>query len=71
MRARRLRIVHLNIYNGYTGALLMETALVEGGSDVTLPSLPANDAYTHTGWESFRCRRARLFCDAEQAHGVL
>ena len=48
-----LRIVHLNVYNGYTGALLMETALVEGGSDITLPALPANEAYTHTGWESF------------------
>ena len=48
-----LRIVHLNVYNGYTGALLMETALVEGGSNITLPALPANEAYTHTGWESF------------------
>ncbi len=61
-----LRIVHLNVYNGYTGALLMETALVEGGSDITLPVLPANAAYTHTGWESVHGSDALPFCSASQ-----
>ncbi len=60
-----LRIIHLNVYNGYTGALLLETALVEGGSSATLPVLPANDAYTHTGWESVGEGDPLPFCSAD------
>ena len=66
-----MRIVHLNVYNGYTGALLLETALVEGGSDATLPVLPANDAYTHTGWESVRRSEIPSLLLCRHAHGVL
>ena len=61
-----LDIIHLNIYNGYTGALLMEAALVEGGSEVTLPSIPANDAYTHTGWANADEEDAQPFWDASK-----
>ena len=59
-----LRILHLDVYNGYTGALLLEAALLEGGSSVALPTLPENDAYTHTGWETRGDGEPRAFGSA-------
>ncbi len=60
-----LRIIHLNVYNGYTGVQLMQAALVEGGSSIALPVLSENEAYTHTGWESFLLDKSQAFCSAE------
>ena len=56
-----LRIIHLNVYNGYTGVQLMQAALVEGGSSIALPVLSENEAYTHTGWESFLLDKSQAF----------